>query len=156
MNEAATRWPRADRIHLVLGALGAPVVDAEGVRSVRAEDASGAFGLWPGHADLLTVLSLGVLSWCDRDERWHHVALRRGVLTMRRGCELQIATREAVPGDDLAQLERDVLTQMATRQREEDDARRDARRLELRALRELMRPLRRGGVVDAGAAETLP
>jgi F-type H+-transporting ATPase subunit epsilon len=129
-------------MHLVLSDLGSVVVDAPGVRAVRAEDASGSFGLLPGHADLLTVLVLGVLSWRDTDDRLHHCALRAGVLTLRQGCELQVATRQAVISDDLHHLERDVLTQMAVRQRDEERARREARQLQLRALRELMRPLR--------------
>ncbi|MEZ5703223.1 MAG: hypothetical protein R3E42_16590 [Burkholderiaceae bacterium] len=52
-------WPHADGLHLVLSSLGEVVV-ATGVTSVRAEDASGGFGLWPGHADFLTVLGGGV------------------------------------------------------------------------------------------------
>ncbi|HSB25928.1 MAG TPA: F0F1 ATP synthase subunit epsilon [Burkholderiaceae bacterium] len=145
------RWPHVRDIHLTVSDLASVVVDTSDVRSVRAEDASGAFGLLPGHTDLLTVLRLGVLSWRGAGERWRHCALRGGVLTMRRGCELQVATREAVVGDDLHRLEDDVLSQMAIRQRAEDQARREARQLQLRALRELMRPLREavgGGVVD--------
>lgn len=139
---ATTRWPRCDGIHLVLADLAQVVVDEAGVRSVRGEDASGGFGLLPGHADLLTVLPLAVLSWRDRDDRWRHCALRGGVLTMRDGCELHVAAREAVPGDDLEALERAVLDRLAERQRQEDEARRAVRELELRALRELLRPLR--------------
>jgi alternate F1F0 ATPase F1 subunit epsilon len=98
------RWPHGDGMHLLLTSLGEVVVDARGVRSLRAQDASGSFGLWPGHADFLTVLGAGVLSWRAGDDVWHHCAVRRGVLTMRRGCELAVATREAVPGDDLLGL----------------------------------------------------
>ena len=36
----ANAWPRANAIHLVLSSLGAVVVDAQGVRSVRAQMAS--------------------------------------------------------------------------------------------------------------------
>jgi F-type H+-transporting ATPase subunit epsilon len=138
MNE---RWPHADGIHLLLSSLGSVVVDSSGVRSVRGEDASGGFGIWPGHADFLTVLGVGVFSWRDRQDRWHHCALRRGVLTMRHGVELQIATREAIPGDDIDHLEQVVLAQFAQRQDAEDQARRTAHQLQVRALHELVRPL---------------
>lgn len=138
----AARWPRCDGMHLVLSSLGSVVVDVSGVRSLRAEDASGGFGLWPGHADFLTVLDVGVLSWRLAGDSWRHCALRRGVLTLRRGCELSVATREAVTGDDLQQLEGEVLTRLTLRQRTEDDARRESRQLEVRALRELVGPLR--------------
>jgi F-type H+-transporting ATPase subunit epsilon len=136
----APRWPHADGLHLVLSSLGEVVVDASGIASVRAEVASGGFGLWPGHADFLTVLGVGVLSWKDRDDHWHHCAVRRGVMTLSRGTELKVATREAIPGDNLDQLEREVIAQLAKRQQLEDESRRHARQLEVRALRELVRP----------------
>lgn len=130
-------------IHLVLSSLGAIVVEHPDVRSVRAEDASGSFGLLPGHADLLTVLVPGVLSWrTGDDDRWQYCAVRGGVLTLRGGTELRIATREAVPGDDLARLEQELRTRLVRQEQREQAARREARQLELRALRELMRPLR--------------
>ncbi|MGP1628768.1 MAG: hypothetical protein ACTS5V_02410 [Giesbergeria sp.] len=136
MNEA-NAWPRADAIHLVLSSLGAVLVDAEGVRSVRAQDATGSFGLWPGHEDLLAVLSVGILSWRDTQGAWHYCALRSGVLTLRRGCDLQIASREAVLGDDPAQLESTVLEQLRQRQQTEDHARRESHQIEVQLLRQL-------------------
>ncbi len=39
------------------------LIDADDVRSLRAEDESGAFGVLPGHADLLTVLPPSVVRW---------------------------------------------------------------------------------------------
>ncbi len=138
--ESALSWPHADGLHLVLSSLGQVIVDSTGVISLRAEDASGGFGLWPGHADFLTVLGVGVVSWKDRDAVWHHCAVRRGVMTLRRGAELEIATREAIPGDDLDQLENEVLAQLIQRQQAEDDSRRQVRQLEVRTLRELVRP----------------
>lgn len=136
----ALHWPHADGMHLVLSGLGEVLVDAHGVQSVRAEDASGGFGLWPGHADFLTVVGVGVLSWQDHAGVWHHCAVRRGVLTMRNGVELKVATREAIAGDDLDRLEQDVLIQLTQRQNAEDETRRQVRQLEVRTLRELVRP----------------
>ena len=142
----ALAWPHADGLHLVLSSLGQVLVDATGVTSLRAEDASGGFGLWPGHADFLTVLGVGVVSWKDRDGMWHHCAVRRGVLTLRRGAELSIATREAIAGDDLNQLENEVLAQLIQHQQTEDDSRRQVKQLEVRTLRELVRPTNRGAL----------
>lgn len=151
MMAARPHWPQTPTLHLVLSSLGAVLVDRADVSSLRAEDASGGFGLWPGHADFLTVLGVGVLSWrCGPadDAPWHYCAVRRGVLTLQRGCELEIATREAVLGDDLAQLESDVLARLTQRQQTEDEARRHAHELEIRALRQLVRrpEARQGGV----------
>lgn len=134
---AVNAWPRANAIHLVLSSLGTVLVDAAGVRSVRAQDATGSFGLWPGHEDLLAVLSVGLLSWRDARDAWHWCALRSGVLTLQRGCELQIASREAVLGDDPAQLEGTVLEQLRQRQQTEDHARRESHQIEVQLLRRL-------------------
>jgi F-type H+-transporting ATPase subunit epsilon len=38
------------------------LVDTD-VRSVRAEDASGSFGILSGHADFLTALGVSIVSW---------------------------------------------------------------------------------------------
>lgn len=141
MSIAVSR-PQADGIHFVLSSLGSILVDSAGVRSFRGEDPSGNFGLLPGHADFLTVLNVGVLSWRDGADQWRHCAVRRGILTMRRGCELAIATREAVLGDDLDQLEKHVLTELTRKQSAEDAARRQARQLEVRALSELVRTVK--------------
>lgn len=138
-------WPHADGLHLVLSSLGQVIVDTTGVKSLRAEDASGGFGLWPGHADFLTVLGVGVVSWKGRDDQWHHCAVRRGVMTLRRGAILEIATREAIPSDDLDQLENEVLAELIERQQTEDDSRRQVRQLEVRTLRGLVHPKSGGG-----------
>ena len=134
---AVHAWPRANAMHLVLSSLGTVLVDAAGVRSVRAQDATGSFGLWPGHEDLLAALRVGLLSWRDAQDAWHCCAVRSGVLTLQRGCELQIASREAVLGDDPAQLERTVLEQLRQRQQTEDHARRESHQIEVQLLRQL-------------------
>lgn len=136
-------WPQVDGLHLVLSSLGSVLVDEAGVRSVRAQDASGGFGLWPGHADLLSLLGVGVLSWRDAQQHWHYCAVSGGVLTLQRGCELQVATREAVLGEDLDHLEHQVLARLREREQVEQAARRQSRHLEVQVLRELIRPLQR-------------
>lgn len=146
---AAQRPPpvRAPRsLHLSLNSLGRLQIDADDVRAVRAEDASGAFTLWPGHADFITVLGAGVLSWrCGDEAVWRHCALRGGVLTVHGGREVAVAAREAVAGDDLAALRQQVRERLRQRQQQEDDSRREQRALELRVLRELLRSAHDGG-----------
>ncbi|EIE48996.1 ATP synthase F0F1 subunit epsilon [Salipiger aestuarii] len=119
----------------------AVAVSDTAVRSIRAEDASGGFGLLPGHADFLTVLGASVLRWRGAGSDWHYCALRGGVLQMRGGTTVDVACREAVPGRDLASLE--VLVQQAIE--DELDAARQARaeqtRLHTTAIRSLIRHL---------------
>ncbi len=120
------------------------VVDESQVASLRAEDASGGFGILPGHADLLTSLAISVVSWTDAQGAKRYCAVRRGVLTMEGGQTISIATREAVPGDDLATLDQEVLRRFRAdmeTQRVEHIA---SARLQLNAVRQLMRHLRPG------------
>ena len=83
------------------------VVD-EPVTSLRAMDASGSFGILPGHAEFLTRLAISVVSWTNARGAARHCAVRGGALSVTGG-DIAIATREAVPGDDLETLDREVL-----------------------------------------------
>jgi F-type H+-transporting ATPase subunit epsilon len=118
------------------------VVAADDVAHLRGEDETGAFGILPGHADFLTALSLSVASWRDGAGGEHHVALRGGMLDVRGGDTIAIASPEAVAGDDLHRLESEVLARFHRQLAEEQAARTDARRLYLAAIRQIVRFLR--------------
>lgn len=120
----------------------AVVVEAEDVMHLRAEDETGAFGVLPNHADFLTVLAMSVMSWRDLRDAEHHVAVRGGLLEVRNGDTIAVATREAVPGDDLVQLETEVLARFRRQIEEEHTARTDAQRLYLAAVRQIFHVLR--------------
>jgi len=120
----------------------AVVADSEGVAHVRAEDETGAFGILSGHADFLTALSLSVVSWRDLKGHEHHLAVRGGMLEVRDGNLVTIATREAIAGDDLNWLQTEVLATLRRRTEEEKKSRTDAQRLYLAAIRQLCRYLR--------------
>ncbi len=143
-------------LDLVITTPTAVVVRSAAVTHLRAEDDSGAFGILPGHADLLTALSVSVVSWREADDnanananadengtgRERHCAVRGGVLTVSDGARIAVATREAVAGDDLAALERDVLTRFRQDRAAEGEARGGARRLRLAAVRHILSYLR--------------
>lgn len=126
------------------------VISCEDVRSLRAADASGGFGIQPGHADFLTVLPASVVQWRTGEGAgegkgaWHYCALRAGVLQVTGGNSVAIACRQAVLGSDLATLESEVRKVRA----EEADADRDARveqvRIHTMALRQIVRRLMPG------------
>lgn len=117
------------------------LVDCE-VRSVRAEDASGSFGILEGHADFLTALTISVISWCDAAGGAGYCAVRNGILSVSGGKEIAVATREGVVGDSLATLESTVLA----RYREQGDAERTQRtaftKLRMKAIRRIVEALR--------------
>ncbi len=120
----------------------AVIVDEAKVRSVRAEDESGGFGILPGHTDLLTVLTISVVSWQREDGGQRFCAVRRGVLTVSRGTQVAIATRQALLGDDLDTLETVVLDEFRSAADAEQRARTEALKLEMRAIRQIVRLLR--------------
>ena len=127
----------------------AVVIDKEGVVAVRAEDATGSFGILPHHADFLTSLAISVVSWESGDTTRHYCAVRRGVLTVRSGHDIDVATREAVPGDDLATLDETVLGRFRADIEAERTEYTESTRLHLNAIRQIMRQLRpdqRGGL----------
>jgi F-type H+-transporting ATPase subunit epsilon len=120
------------------------VIDADAVQVVTAEDASGSFGIQPHHADLLTSLVVGVVSWRDRAGARHYCAVHGGVLTVTGGQDVAIATREAIAGDDLATLDQTILAQFGAAAAAERSGRVDSTRLQLQAIREMVRHLRPG------------
>lgn len=117
------------------------LVDADNARSVRAEDVSGGFGLLPGHADLLTVLTDCVVSWRDGSDHEFYCAVRSGVLTVAGGARVEIACRQGLTGDDLSKL-RARVAEMRDEEAETDRrAKVEETRLRARAVRQLMRYL---------------
>jgi F-type H+-transporting ATPase subunit epsilon len=116
--------------------------DGVDIVSLRAEDASGSFGIRIGHADFVTQLTSSVVRWTGADNVSRYCAVNGGVLLVLGGATVSIACREAIPGDSLEGLELLVRSRHA----DEDDAARRARvdqlRLHARAVRQMLRYLR--------------
>ena len=114
------------------------VLAEDTILSLRADDASGSFGLLPGHADFLTVLPVSVVRWKNGAGQMRYCALRGGVLTVSGGSRVAIACRSGILGTDLSRLAADV----EKFQEEERDAARRATteqtRMHARAVRQLM------------------
>jgi F-type H+-transporting ATPase subunit epsilon len=118
------------------------VVDESDVAAVRAEDESGSFGILRGHTDFLTALSVSVVSWRRSDGARRYCAVRRGVLSVIDGSLVAIATREAIAGDDLDHLEHVVLAGFRDSIEAERAARTGSLRLQMQAIRQIVRYLR--------------
>jgi len=128
----------------------AVVVDDPDVVSVRAEDATGSFGILDRHADFLTVLTVSVVAWRRVDGRWRYCAVRRGVLRVDNGCEVAVATREAIVDDNLDHLEQVVLAQLRSALDTERAARTESLQLQMKAIRQIIRYLRPERIVGGG------
>lgn len=140
-------------LHLMVATPMEIVLDQPDVSHVRAEDDSGAFGILPHHADFLTVLSNSVLAWRDSAGGEHYVAVRGGILQVRDGRTVEVATREALTGDDLEALETTVVTRFHDEAGVEKTSRSDAVRLQIAAIRQICRYLRPESAPGRGPAQ---
>jgi F-type H+-transporting ATPase subunit epsilon len=120
------------------------LVDVPEVRYVRAQDSTGAFGIEPGHADFLTALVISVLIWRGSDGSERYAAVRGGVLRVRGGSSVEVATREAIPGENLRDLREVVIAQMTNNADAERAARMGALGLQRAAIQQIYRYLRPG------------
>lgn len=128
------------------------VVDEE-IASLRAEDASGSFGILPGHASFLTALAISIVSWYraggDGPGIERFCAVRGGMLTVTNGVTVAVATREAVVGNDLATLDSEVLAQFQSDADAERVEHVETVQLQLNAIRRMVSRLHPGA--DKGA-----
>jgi F-type H+-transporting ATPase subunit epsilon len=132
-------------MRLVVVTPRAVVVDEE-VRHVRAEDATGAFGILDGHADFLTALVVSVLVYRDARGEERFVAVRGGMLTVSDRSRVEVLAREAVASDDVATLERDVLARFRKGETAAQQARRGLVRLEGALVRRVADYIRRESI----------
>lgn len=119
-------------------------VDADDVTSVKAEDATGSFGILPRHADFITDLAVSVVTWRNNAGQEQRVAVRGGVLRVENGDFVQIATRQAVGGETLEALGAAVLETLHEEAEAEAESRVSATRLHVGLMRQIERYLQAG------------
>ena len=132
-------------LHLTIATPARVLFDSTEVVALRAEDATGSFGILPGHAAFLTVLAPSVLRWHAADGIEQFCAVKEGVLRVSGGHEISIACREGVmgtSGKSLEILEAQVDAARAARLDAVRRARVDETRLHAQAVRQLLRYLR--------------
>ncbi|MAU66225.1 F0F1 ATP synthase subunit epsilon [Hyphomonas sp.] len=121
------------------------ILQEEDIVSLRAEDASGDFGIKPGHTDFLTVIDAGVMRWRAAEGPWRYCALRGGIFSVTGGNLVRIACREAIVSDDLATLRPRVAAARKEALDESKRARAQGVKLYAHAVRRLMHELAAGG-----------
>jgi F-type H+-transporting ATPase subunit epsilon len=120
--------------------------------ALRAEDESGSFGILPGHADFLTVLTPSVLHWRAADAIEHFCAAEEGVFRVSEGSKVNIACRNGVLGDSLADLQARIDAARAQRIDTGRKARVEETRQRTQAVRELLHYLRPASSTRRGGA----
>jgi F-type H+-transporting ATPase subunit epsilon len=114
---------------------GAVVVD-EPADKVSTEAVDGAFTLLPRHVDFVAALVPGLLTYVH-DGIEQLVAVDGGIL-VKRGRSVRVATAEAIPGEDVVDLQRALRTSFAEVGETERRARAAIAHLETDAVRRLL------------------
>jgi F-type H+-transporting ATPase subunit epsilon len=112
------------------------------VRSLQAGDASGRFGLLPGHEAFLTLLAPCLLLYREEDGRERYAATDGGVLVMEEH-RVSVVTREAVVADRLEEVADAAVAMLEARRARERTARAEFAELQSALLRELRKVERR-------------
>jgi F-type H+-transporting ATPase subunit epsilon len=112
------------------------VVVQRRVSAVRAADASGRFGLLPGHEAFVTLLVPCLLSYREEDGRERFAAADGGVLLLEAD-RASVVTREAVVADRLEEVADAAAEMLRKRQERERTARTEFAELQTALLREL-------------------
>ncbi|EDX83572.1 ATP synthase F1, epsilon subunit [Synechococcus sp. PCC 7335] len=80
------------------------------IKRLLAEGVHGSFGLRPNHLDCLSILQPGIFVYEALDGVEHYLGVGSGML-VKQGSRVFVSASNAVPGDDLAQLQQAVAKQ---------------------------------------------
>jgi F-type H+-transporting ATPase subunit epsilon len=92
------------------------------VSQVIAETLEGSFGLLPHRLDCVAALVPGILSYTTTDGDMHYLAIDEGVL-VKRGDDVLVSVRRAIPGTHLSTLHDAVTREYLTLDARERDMR---------------------------------
>jgi F-type H+-transporting ATPase subunit epsilon len=106
------------------------------IRSLQAADASGRFGLWPGHEAFVTILEPCIVVCRDETGHERFAAVDGGVLIVEDNV-VSIACREAVVADKLDEVADRANTMLRQRRLDERTARGEFAELQSTLIRQL-------------------
>lgn len=110
----------------------------EDVASFVGEDASGSFGLLPGHAYFMTCLELGLARFRCRDGDWQYLALPGGVLVFRDNL-LSVCTRRYFIDADYGRITEALTRQLLAEEESLREVKKSLAQLEQEVMRRLWR-----------------
>ena len=108
----------------------------EEVESFVGEDASGSFGLLPGHARFMTVLEFGLSRFRAAGGEWQYVAAPGAVLSLAGG-DLHLSARRYLRGGDFERISTALREQLAAEEQALGEIKHSVRRLEGEMLKRL-------------------
>jgi F-type H+-transporting ATPase subunit epsilon len=106
------------------------------IRALQAADASGRFGIWPGHEAFVTVLEPCIVIYRDEHDCEKFAAVDGGTLVLEHGT-ISIACREAIVAETLDEVADRAGTMLAQRYQAERTARGEFTELQTTLLRQL-------------------
>ncbi len=106
------------------------------VSAVQAADATGRFGLRPGHESFVTVLAPSLLVYTDEAGKERYAAVDGGVLLLE-GDQISVVTREAVLADRLEDVAERAAAILDVRRRQEQHARAEFDELQTALVKQL-------------------
>lgn len=106
------------------------------INALQASDASGRFGIWPGHEAFLTLLVPCVLMFRDQNDKERFAAADGGVLRLQDN-KISIVTREAVCADRLEEVASAAAAMLEARHSLEKTAQAEFAEMQVSLLREL-------------------
>jgi F-type H+-transporting ATPase subunit epsilon len=112
------------------------VVLSTRVTGVQAADATGRFGLRPGHERFVTVLAPSLLVYTDEAGTERYAAVDGGVLLLE-GDRVSVVTREAVLADRLEEVAEKAAAILDSRRRQERHARAEFDELQTALVKQL-------------------
>lgn len=112
------------------------VIALRRVVALQAADASGRFGVWPGHENFLTVLIPCVLRYRAENGRESFAAVDGGVLLLEDG-RISVVTRDAVVAERLDEVADKAAAMLDARKDKEQASHSGFAELETSLLREL-------------------
>ncbi|WP_226703112.1 F0F1 ATP synthase subunit epsilon [Microbulbifer elongatus] len=116
----------------------------DGVVSFVGEDASGSFGILPGHERAMTVLLFGLARFRSMDSDWQYLAIPGGLLYFVDN-HLQICTRHYLIDSDYERISLTLQQQLLAEERDLHQMKEGLRRMEESVLRRLWELGRPGG-----------
>ncbi|MBV1930731.1 MAG: hypothetical protein KUG71_03360 [Porticoccaceae bacterium] len=108
----------------------------EELSSFVGEDASGRFGILPGHARMMTSLIFGLARFRVRNERWHYLALP-GALLYFLDDKLSISTERFLISDNYEQISAALQEQVLAEESEQQVAKKSLHQVERELLKRL-------------------
>ena len=120
------------------------VEEYEGVTSFVAEDASGSFGILPGHTRMMTSLVMGLARFRIGEQDWQYIATP-GALLYFQDNKLIILTRHFLMDADYMRISTALEEQLLEEETQLQSQKQSLRHMEEEVLKRLWEVGRRGG-----------